>query len=152
LPSLFTDPEKFLENLIVEASRLKSSDIHIESFQNRCRIRFRVNGRMLERFEVAKPNYQGLINRVKVSAGLDIAEKRIPQDGRIQFHELGESFDMRVNVLPTLHGEKVVLRLLKKDGDNLEINKLGFAAKQLVEFKNSIQKPNGIILVSGPTG
>lgn len=150
--SYFNEEGKFLENIILEASNLRSSDIHIEKFEDSGKIRFRVNGKMIERFHIKSDIYPKLINRIKVSASLDIAERRLPQDGRIQFNEKNEAFDIRVSILPTLHGEKAVLRLLKRDADHLDLNKLGFESKQLFQYRQAFNKPNGIILVSGPTG
>lgn len=144
--------DDFLENLIVEAKRTGSSDIHIEIYEERCRVRLRIDGKMLERYILNRDEYPAYINKIKIRANLDIAEKRLPQDGRIFFKENGEKFDIRVSVLPTLYGEKVVLRLLSKDATEVDINKLGFQKPQLDKYLEGIRKPHGIVLISGPTG
>jgi len=142
----------FMQVMIRQAQDLKSSDIHIEAYDSKCRIRFRLDGKLVELAQVKKADYPMLINRVKIMAGLDISEKRLPQDGRIHFKESKESIDIRVSVLPTLYGEKVVLRLLGTDASHLDIDDLGFADKDLERYKDGIHKPHGIILISGPTG
>ncbi len=144
--------DDFLTTLISEAKRMHSSDIHIEVYEERCRIRLRIDGRMLERYSIEKETYPALVNKVKIKANIDIAEKRLPQDGRIIFKEDDNQFDIRVSVLPTLNGEKIVLRLLNKDSTNIDINELGFSKEQLEIFLEAIQKTHGIILISGPTG
>lgn len=144
--------DDFLISLISEASAIGSSDIHIETYDNRCRVRMRIDGRLIERYIIKQSDYPALINKIKIKANLDIAEKRLPQDGRIYFSLEENKFDIRVSILPTLYGEKVVLRLLSRDATNIELNELGFDAKQLDLFLKAIKKPNGIILISGPTG
>lgn len=143
----------FLTNLISEAKNLGSSDIHIEVYEERCRVRVRIDGMMVERYVVDKIEYPSLINKIKIMSNLDISEKRLPQDGRIFFttHQ-GNKFDIRVSVLPTLHGEKVVLRLLSNDATNIDIYKLGFSDFDLNNFLEGVKRPNGILLISGPTG
>ncbi len=142
----------FIIDLISEANKTGSSDIHFEIFENKCRVRFRIDGRLVERYILNKDEYPALVNKIKIKANLDIAEKRLPQDGRIFFQRFGNQFDIRVSVLPTLYGEKIVLRLLSKDATNIELNSLGFTEKQVNIFTEYIQKPHGIILISGPTG
>lgn len=142
----------FLESLVKEAQSLRSSDIHIEVYDDKCRIRFRVDGQLIERHKVNKSEYPTLINKIKISAKCDIAEKRLPQDGRIRYTVANSKLDIRVSILPTLHGEKVVLRLLGNDASHIDILKLGFTADELERYKTAIQKTHGIILISGPTG
>lgn len=144
--------DDFLVNLIKEAKTLKSSDIHIESYESKCRVRIRIDGMMVERYLLKRDDYPALINKIKIMANLDIAEKRLPQDGRIHFKEGGQQFDIRVSILPTLHGEKVVLRLLSNDATDIDLNKLGFSATDLENYLQGARKPNGILLISGPTG
>ncbi|HXA02616.1 MAG TPA: GspE/PulE family protein [Cytophagaceae bacterium] len=144
--------EDFLPNLISEAKALKSSDIHIEIYEERCRVRIRIDGLLVERYQMQKSEYPTLINQIKIQANLDITEKRLPQDGRISFERKGSKFDIRVSVLPTLHGEKVVLRLLSNDATNIDIHNLGFADFDLENYLEGIKKPHGILLISGPTG
>lgn len=145
-------PDDFLNNLISEAKDIGSSDIHIEIYEEKCRVRFRIDGLLVERYNVPKTDYPSLVNKIKIKANLDIAEKRLPQDGRIFFEFNDLRFDIRVSVLPTLHGEKLVLRLLNKDSANIDIQNLGFSENELNAYLEGIKKPNGIILISGPTG
>ncbi len=142
----------FLSQIIEEAARIKSSDIHLEAFEERCRIRFRIDGKLVERYIVTKHDYPALINKIKIKANLDISEKRLPQDGRIIFAEEEHKFDIRVSVLPTLYGEKIVMRLLNRDATQIDLNLLGFNKKQLKNYLEGVRKPNGIVLISGPTG
>jgi type IV pilus assembly protein PilB len=141
-----------LTALIFAAKKEQASDIHIEIYDNITRIRFRIDGQLIERYNINKDNYPALINKIKIQANLDISEKRLPQDGRILFEKNGEKFDIRVSVLPTLNGEKVVLRLLAKDAKFLDIKQLGFRDEELSDYRTGVQKPHGIILISGPTG
>jgi type IV pilus assembly protein PilB len=145
--------DDFLLDLIADAKKLGSSDIHIEIYEGKCRIRIRIDGMMVERYVVPKEEYPALINKIKIKASLDIAEKRLPQDGRIFFQtNEGSKFDIRVSVLPTLHGEKVVLRLLSNDATDIDIHKLGFTEFDLDNYLEGVKRPNGILLISGPTG
>ncbi|MDP4209199.1 MAG: GspE/PulE family protein [Bacteroidota bacterium] len=144
--------DDFLVSLITGAHSLGSSDIHIETYEEKCRIRMRIDGKLIERFVLKRDEYPAIVNRIKIKSNLDIAEKRLPQDGRIFFDHGAQKFDIRVSVLPTLYGEKIVLRLLSKDAANIDIYKLGFMPRQLDDFLEAIRKPNGIILISGPTG
>ena len=146
------DEDDFLVTLISEAKNLKSSDIHIESYENKCRVRIRIDGLMVERYLLEREKYPSLINKIKILSNLDIAEKRLPQDGRINFKHEEKQFDIRVSVLPTLHGEKVVLRLLNNDATEIDLNNLGFSKFDLENYLQGVRRPNGIILLSGPTG
>lgn len=144
--------EDFLLNIILEAKALRSSDIHFEVFEEKSRIRFRIDGKLLERYIIPSNEYLTYVNRIKILAQLDISEKRLPQDGRINIKNEVEEFDIRVSVLPTLHGEKIVLRILAKDTTSVDLDTLGFTALELKRYKESIKNPNGILLISGPTG
>jgi type IV pilus assembly protein PilB len=144
--------DDFLMNLIAEAKGLKSSDIHIESYEHKCRVRIRIDGMMVERYLLKREEYPALINKIKIISNLDIAEKRLPQDGRINFKHGEQQFDIRVSVLPTLHGEKVVLRLLNNDATEIDLNSLGFSKFDLDNYLQGAKRPNGILLISGPTG
>lgn len=146
--SLSIDKNDFLENLLYEAKSLKSSDIHFEIYEASARIRFRIDGQLIERYKVEKDNYLELVNKVKIKAKLNITEKRLPQDGRIT----NETFDIRVSVLPTLYGEKIVMRLLGQDASNIDLSTLGLQKEELETYLEAVKKPNGIILISGPTG
>ncbi len=144
--------DDFLHKLIEEAKTVNSSDIHIESYEERCRVRLRIDGKLIEKYTIAKSEYPSLINKIKIKANLDIAEKRLPQDGRIFFKTNNSNFDIRVSSLPSLHGEKIVLRLLSKDATEIDINYLGLAAKQQEDYLKGLKKSHGIVLISGPTG
>ena len=144
--------DNLLVDLINDAKNLGSSDIHIEVYEERCRVRLRIDGMLVERYKLGKLEYPSFINKIKIMSNLDIAEKRLPQDGRIFFQGEQGKFDIRVSVLPTLHGEKVVLRLLSNDATHIDINQLGFNAFDLENYLEGIKRPNGILLISGPTG
>lgn len=144
--------EHVLQDLVQEARSLGSSDIHIEVFDKTARVRIRIDGLLVERYRYDKADHPGLVNRVKVTAGLDISEKRLPQDGRMVLDRDGQRSDIRVSILPTLHGEKVVLRLLGQDAGELRIEQLGMDERQLADYLDGIRRPHGIVLISGPTG
>ncbi len=152
ISSFSNDFNDFLPKIISEAKVLCSSDIHIEAYDLECRIRFRIDGKLVERYRFSKERFPALVNRIKIQAYLDIAEKRLPQDGRIIFKYDGSKTDIRVSILPTLYGEKVVLRLLNSNAADINIDELGFSEEQIKLYKTAIQKPHGIILISGPTG
>lgn len=143
---------KLINAMLSEAIKEGASDIHIETFENALQIRFRIDGVLRE---VLKPNRKLaslLVSRIKVMAKLDIAEKRIPQDGRISLRIAGRAVDVRVSTMPTGHGERVVLRLLDKNAARLDLEDLGMTDKNRKRFSGLIDKPHGIILVTGPTG
>ncbi len=142
----------FLEKILVTAKEIGSSDIHFEPYETRCRIRFRLDGKLVEQYNIPIHEYPVIINKIKIRADLDISEKRLPQDGRITMKSLGDEFDIRVSSLPTLFGEKIVLRILSKDAGAINIEDLGFTSEELRIYKEAIRKPNGIVLISGPTG
>ncbi|UTW62102.1 type II/IV secretion system protein [bacterium SCSIO 12741] len=146
------NPETFLDDLIGEAKGLNSSDIHIESYEKKCRVRFRIDGHLMEKYAIPKNDYPALINKIKIKSNLDIAEKRLPQDGRIEYDNHGVKFDIRVSVLPTLYGEKVVMRLLNNDATNIDLDTLGMRDLEKDYYREAIRKPSGIVLISGPTG
>lgn len=144
---------KLVNYVLREAINRKASDIHVEPYEKSFRVRFRIDGSL---YEVIKPPLKlrnAVVSRLKIMSRLDIAERRLPQDGRIKL-KLGKGRDMdfRVSVLPTLFGEKVVLRLLDKSNLQLDMTKLGFEEKPLKVFKEAIHKPFGMVLVTGPTG
>ncbi len=141
-----------LQDMLREAKEMKASDIHFECYEDRARIRFRIDGHMMERYTVPVTEYPSMINRIKITANLDIAEKRLPQDGRIMVSTAEHAFDIRVSIVPTLHGEKAVLRLLSRDATEIRIEGLGFGDDQLRTYLEAVRKPHGIILISGPTG
>ena len=147
-----TYSDDFLQTIIHEAKAIGSSDIHFEVFEEIRRVRFRIDGKLLERYLISEEEYLKIINQLKIKSGLDIAEKRLPQDGRINIKTTTEEFDIRVSSLPTLHGEKIVLRLLSKDSTNIQLESLGFTEDELKRYRQSVKSQNGIILISGPTG
>ena len=147
-----TDSQDLLLNIIEEAKNLGSSDIHFEAFEHIKRVRFRIDGKLLERYMIPVAEYPKIINQLKVKAGLDIAEKRLPQDGRIHMVNANAEYDIRVSSLPTLHGEKLVLRLLSKDATNIQLENLGFTQQELRRYTSSVKNQHGIVLISGPTG
>ena len=147
-----SDSQNLLLTIIEEAKNLGSSDIHFEAFEHIKRVRFRIDGKLLERYVIPAAEYPKIINQLKVKAGLDIAEKRLPQDGRIHIVNATTEYDIRVSSLPTLHGEKLVLRLLSKDATNIQLESLGFTEQELKRYTSSVKNQHGIVLISGPTG
>lgn len=142
-----------LVNLIIsQAVRDGASDIHIEPFEKRIRIRFRQDGALREWNAPPKKMHNALVSRIKIMAQLDIAERRIPQDGKIQLKLEGRSIDFRVSVLPTVHGEKVVIRILDSTGLARSLEDMGFEQQALEAFKRAITASYGMVLVTGPTG
>lgn len=142
-----------LVNLIIdEAVRLRSSDIHVEPMADRVRVRYRIDGVCVERDNIPKSMQAPLIARVKILSGMDISERRLPQDGRIKRLIDGQDIDFRVSCLPGYHGESTVLRILRPDSVNIGIQALGFEQDDYQAFLNIIKRPNGIFLVTGPTG
>lgn len=142
------DKGDFLENLIEEARSLQSSDIHFEVYEDSARVRFRIDGQLIERYKIEHAGYLEIVNKIKIQSKLNITEKRLPQDGRIT----NKAFDIRVSILPTLFGEKIVMRLLGQDASNIDLSTLGFQQEELHYYLEGVKKPNGIILISGPTG
>ena len=143
---------RLLNALFAQAILEKASDIHIESYEGRIRVRFRVNGTLKQVLEPGVKIAPLLVSRIKVMAKLDIAEKRLPQDGRIAIQLGGRAVDMRVSTIPSGNGEKVVLRLLDKQVGRLELTKLGMDDKTYKMILKIINQPHGILLVTGPTG
>ena len=143
---------RLCDQIIQEAVQLRASDIHIEPFEDRLRIRYRIDGKLVEREALPKRFQGALVSRFKILAKLDIAERRRTQDGRIKL-TLGEKeLDLRVSVVPSAHGQSIVMRILDKDNIRVSLLQLGFAERDYKRFSRLIQRPNGIILVTGPTG
>jgi type IV pilus assembly protein PilB len=138
--------------LITEAVQLRASDIHIEPFEDRIRIRYRIDGVMVERDSPPRRLLAAILSRIKILARLDIAERRRTQDGRIKVTVGEKELDLRVSVIPTSHGQSVVMRLLDKDSIKVGLRQLGFSEEDFRKFESLIRRPNGIILVTGPTG
>lgn len=143
---------RLLNALLSEAIKEEASDVHIETFEDHVTIRFRVDGILREVLEPPRVLAPLIISRIKVMARLDIAEKRLPQDGRITLRIGGRAVDVRVSTMPTNHGERAVLRLLDKQSARLDLAELGMDSRSLNLFRTLIEKPHGIILVTGPTG
>ena len=144
---------KLVNAILTDAIKKRASDIHVEPYEKSFRVRFRMDGTLYEMMKPPLKMKNAMISRLKIMARLDIAERRLPQDGRIKL-KMGKDteMDFRVSVLPTLFGEKVVLRLLDKSNLQLDMTKLGFMDQQLGHFREAIYRPFGIVLVTGPTG
>ena len=143
---------KLVNKILSEGVELRASDIHIEPFATRVRIRYRVDGVLVEK---ENPPYRYLLpilSRLKIMAGIDISEKRRPQDGRIKTSLKGRDFDLRLSLLPTVYGQSAVMRILDRSNIKVNIRDLGFAEDDFARFQNLIKRPNGIFLVTGPTG
>ena len=143
---------KLVNLVLVDAIRKGASDIHLEPYEKSLRVRYRIDGVL---YEIMRPPLKlknAIVSRLKIMSRLDIAERRLPQDGRIKLKTKGREMDFRVSVLPTLFGEKVVLRLLDKSSLQLDMTKLGFEERQLKDFQEAIHRPFGMVLVTGPTG
>ncbi len=146
--SLGKESSDFLIRIINEAKSAGSSDIHIEIYEEEARIRIRIDGSLQEKYTIDLADYPELVNKIKIKSNLNITEKRLPQDGRISF----EKFDVRVSILPTLHGEKIVLRILSRDASQINLDYLGFLEEEKKLYLDGVNRPNGIVLISGPTG
>ena len=138
--------------IIRRALETRASDIHIEPFENRLIVRYRVDGVMHEVESPPRRLSAAVISRVKIMSNLDIAERRLPQDGRIKLRIQGKEIDLRVSTVPTMHGESVVMRILDKGGVPLDFTSLGFEPDMLAKFNEVLLRPHGILLVTGPTG
>jgi type IV pilus assembly protein PilB len=141
-----------VNGLLGECIRRGASDIHVEPYEKKFRVRLRIDGVLHDITEIPIEMKRAVVARLKIMSRMDIAESRIPQDGRIKLKSSGKEIDFRVNTLPTLFGEKVVLRMLSQGNLQLDLTKLGFEQKQLEVFKKGIYAPNGMVLVTGPTG
>lgn len=143
---------RLINALLTEAVKVGASDIHIETFEKRLVVRFRVDGVLREIVQPKRALAPLLVSRIKVMARLDIAEKRVPQDGRISLRVAGREVDIRVSTIPSSNGERVVLRLLDKQASRLDINALDMTTQDIASLRELLQHPHGIILVTGPTG
>jgi len=143
---------RLINKLFLEAVRRKASDIHIEPFESYSRIRFRIDGALYELMRLPPQLKSAIPTRIKVMSSLDISEKRLPQDGRIQVRTRHKKIDIRVSVLPTMFGEKVVMRLLDQGATTPDLAALGFEEEQLKVFRTAASQPYGMVLVTGPTG
>jgi type IV pilus assembly protein PilB len=143
---------KLVNVILTEAMAKEASDIHIEPYEKQFRVRYRIDGVLHEIMNPPMKLKNAIISRMKIMSNLDIAERRLPQDGRIKLKHQNKEMDFRVSVLPTLFGEKLVLRLLDKSALQLDMTKLGFEEQALKDFKDAIYQPYGMVLVTGPTG
>lgn len=142
-----------LVNLIIsEAISQRASDVHVEPFADRVRIRYRIDGVLVERDAVPRRLQSALTSRIKIMSNIDISEKRRPQDGRIKMTVASKHFDLRVSLLPSCHGQSTVMRILDRGNIQVNVRELGFAEEEYIRFQNIIKRPNGIFLVTGPTG
>jgi len=143
---------KLVNSLIADAVRKGASDIHIEPYEKSMRVRFRIDGVLHEMMSPPFKFKAAIISRLKIMAELDIAERRVPQDGRIKIKVLNRTIDLRVSSLPTIFGEKIVMRILDKSNLNIDLEKLGFEPQAMKDFCSAIASPYGMVLVTGPTG
>jgi type IV pilus assembly protein PilB len=143
---------KLVHLVIQEAVTMRASDIHIEPFPDRVRIRYRIDGVLMERDSAPRRLLGSIISRIKIMGSIDIAEKRRPQDGRIKIFVAGKDIDLRVSILPTSHGQSAVMRILDRDNIKVGLRDLGFGDEDWKRFSQLIKRPNGILLVTGPTG
>ncbi|AOT68185.1 type II secretion system ATPase GspE [Geosporobacter ferrireducens] len=143
---------KLVNSIISQAVKMRASDIHIEPYEKILRVRFRVDGELQENMTPSKSSHSAIVTRIKIMGKMDIAEKRIPQDGRVEMNVEGRDIDMRISILPTVYGEKIVIRLLDRSGVVISKSELGFTPQNLRVFDQIIKNPHGIILVTGPTG
>ena len=143
---------KLVNSLIADAVRKGASDIHIEPYEKSMRVRFRIDGVLQEMMSPPFKFKAAIISRLKIMAELDIAERRVPQDGRIKIKVVNRTIDLRVSSLPTIFGEKIVMRILDKSNLNIDLEKLGFEPRSFKEFSAAVASPYGMVLVTGPTG
>ncbi|MFO0846978.1 MAG: ATPase, T2SS/T4P/T4SS family [Gemmataceae bacterium] len=143
---------KLVNLIIAEAINQRASDIHIEPFMDRVRVRYRIDGILVERDNVPRRLLSALLSRIKIMGSIDISEKRRPQDGRVKMTVQGKHFDLRVSMLPSCHGQSAVMRILDRGNISVNIRDLGFSEADYLRFQNIIKRPNGIFLVTGPTG
>lgn len=143
---------RLVNQIIREAVLLRASDIHIEPFEDRIRIRYRIDGVLVEHDKTPIRLLGAILSRIKILSKLDIAERRRPQDGRIKITIGDKELDLRVSIIPTNHGQSVVMRILDKDNIKIGIRQLGFSERDFTKFNSLIKRPNGIVLVTGPTG
>ena len=157
LDRLATDSEdapviKIVNLILAQAVKEKASDIHIEPFQNSLKLRYRIDGELALAESPPKALQLAITSRIKILAGLNIAERRVPQDGRFRIKVMGKDIDLRISILPTAHGEKIVIRILDKSSLTSSIDQMGMDESTLMKFRKAIDAPHGMILVTGPTG
>ena len=143
---------RLVNTVLIKASSVSASDIHFEPYEDETIVRIRMDGVLHDYTKIPNSLYQEVVSRIKVMAKLNVAEKRVPQDGKIRVRIGSKDYDIRVSTIPTLHGERVVLRLLEKTGSLLTLNELGLSERDVEKVKRLAQRPYGIVLVTGPTG
>ncbi len=143
---------RLVNKVITDAIKLRASDIHVEAYEKSMRVRYRMDGTLIEQTTLPYKLRSAIVSRLKIMANLDIAERRLPQDGRIKMNIGRKKIDLRVSVLPTIWGEKVVMRILDQENLNLDMRKMGFSEKSYRDFSEALNSPFGMILVTGPTG
>lgn len=143
---------KIVETVVTFAIKARASDVHIEPLEDHTRVRYRIDGMLMEKLILPRSVHEAVVSRIKILSGLKIDEKRLPQDGRFNFTALEQEVDLRVSSLPTIHGEKIVMRLLKKDQNVPTMPELGLDGLSLRRVQDAIKVPHGIILITGPTG
>jgi len=143
---------KMVNLILVQALKDKASDIHIEPFEKYIKLRYRMDGVLVEASSPPKQLQAAMTSRIKILAGLNIAERRVPQDGRFRIRVSGKEIDLRISILPVVHGEKIVIRILDKSNLQASVNNLGLDEEMLATFQKAIDAPHGMILVTGPTG
>lgn len=143
---------KIVQTILSFSLKARASDIHIEPQENRTRVRYRIDGILQEKLILPKSVHQAVVSRIKILSGLKIDERRLPQDGRFDFSENNQQVDLRISTLPTIHGEKVVMRLLNKNANVPTLEEIGLSGLALRNVQDAIKVPHGIILVTGPTG
>ncbi|MCH4888549.1 type II secretion system protein GspE [Acidaminobacter sp. JC074] len=143
---------KLLNSILEQAVKLKASDIHIEPFESQIRVRYRVDGDLIEMLTPSKRVHSAIVTRIKIMAKLNIAEKRVPQDGKVEIEVDGRIVDLRISIISTIHGEKVVIRLLDRSSRVHKKDDIGFSEYNISVFDKLLKYPNGIILMTGPTG
>ncbi len=143
---------KLVNIIIFQANKERASDIHVEIYEKELKVRYRIDGVLYTRLTPPKQYHASIVSRIKIMAKLNIAERRLPQDGRIRIKVADKEIDLRVSTIPVIYGESVVMRILDKESIVIDLGLLGFPADTLAQFYKLIGKPNGIILVTGPTG
>ena len=144
---------KIVNLILAQAIKEKASDIHIEPFQNTLKLRYRIDGELIAAESPPKALQLAITSRIKILAGLNIAERRVPQDGRFRIKVMGKEVDLRISILPTAHGEKIVIRILDKVGAHRQAStRWAWTKKRSLKFRKAIDAPHGMILVTGPTG
>lgn len=142
----------YVNTVLAQAVEARASDIHLEPGERQFALRFRVDGVLIDQSTVPMDRFAAVTSRIKLIAHMDIAERRLPQDGRVSVRAAGQEFDIRVSVIPAVHGESIVMRLLPKQRADLTLDRLGMNERQLAQFRRWLNWPNGLVLVTGPTG